>query len=113
MTVGTAFDLAALRAAIEAKDVASATAHFAEDAELVVIDQRNPPAHPHRAQGREAIASALTDATEGLQHRVTAAVADGERAAITLVCTYPSDELVVGNHMFELRDGLIARMHVV
>ena len=79
MTVGTAVDLEALAAAIAAKDVASAVALFAEDVELEVVDERNRPGTPFRARGREAMAFALTDATEGLQHRITAAVADGAR----------------------------------
>jgi ketosteroid isomerase-like protein len=113
MTVGTGLDLDALRAAIAAKDVASAVALFAEDVELEVVDERNRPGTPFRARGREAMTFALTDATEGLQHRITAAVADGERAAITLVCEYPTGQLVVGNIMLEHRGGLITRAHII
>ena len=114
MPVTTAFDIAGLKTAIESKDLEAQAALFADDAEMVMIDVRNPPASPAAARGREGISAALREGeSEGLTHHVTALVASDDRAAYTLVCRYPDGKLVVGNTILELRDGSIARMHVV
>ena len=56
------------------------------------------------------IADGIAAAHErGLVSRVTDGFAAGDRAALTVTCTYPTGEQVVCNVLADIRDGRIAR----
>ena len=48
-------------------------------------------------------------AGRGIESRVTDGFAAGDRAALTITCTYPGGGHVLCNALVELRDGKIAR----
>ncbi len=114
ITTETRFDFGAYRAAVEGKDIAAQTRLFAEDAELTVVDAKNPPRSPLLLSGREAIGKAL-DAweTDGLTHRIEQDVVGNDRVAYTQRCRYPEGLEVLLNVMLEVRDGEITRALVV
>jgi ketosteroid isomerase-like protein len=108
ITSTTPFDVAALRRAPDA--VAALDAALADDVEWVEIDQRTPPASPAVTHGRAAVMANIRAAHErGMVSRVTDGFATGDRAALTVTCTYPTGEQVACNVLADIRDGKIAR----
>jgi ketosteroid isomerase-like protein len=107
-TSSTPFDVAALRRASD--PVAALEAVLADDVEWVEIDQRTPPASPAVTHGRAAVMANIRAAHErGMVSRVTDGFATGDRAALTVTCTYPTGEQVACNVLADIRDGKIAR----
>jgi ketosteroid isomerase-like protein len=108
ITSRTSFDVAALRRAPD--PVTALEAALAEDVEWVEIDQRTPPRTPSVTHGRAAVMANIRAAHErGIVSRVTDGFAAGDRAALTVTCTYPTGEQVVCNVLADVRDGRIAR----
>jgi ketosteroid isomerase-like protein len=108
ITSHTPFDVAALRRAPDA--IAALESALAEDVEWVEIDQRTPPATPAVTRGRAAVMASIRAAhARGIVSRVTDGFAAGDRAALTVTCTYPTGEQVVCNVLADLRDGRIVR----
>jgi ketosteroid isomerase-like protein len=108
ITPSTPFDVAALRRAPD--PVAALEAVLAEDVEWVEIDQRTPPRTPSVTHGRAAVMAGIRAAHErGIVSRVSDGFAAGDRAALTVTCTYPTGEQVVCNVLADIRDGRIAR----
>jgi hypothetical protein len=109
-TTSTAFDLAAMIAAIEADDPERQAAAYADDA-VIEIQNRDPgPADPLVVRGREAVRAMLEDiAARKLEHRVLRAVADGRTGALQVGCRYPEGTSVTCLAAFDLEDGRIAR----
>jgi ketosteroid isomerase-like protein len=104
----TPFDVAALRRAPD--PIAALEAALAEDVEWVEIDQRTPPRTPSVTHGRATVIANIRAAHErGMVSRVSDGFAAGDRAALTVTCTYPTGEQVVCNVLADLRDGRIAR----
>jgi ketosteroid isomerase-like protein len=111
MTVQIGFDVDAVARSIAAGDLDAFGDLLADDVEWREIDQRTPPAAPAVVRGREAVLANLRDAHDA--RGITTEVADGfvagDRAALQLVCSYPSGEQVVCNALLLIRDGRIAR----
>jgi ketosteroid isomerase-like protein len=100
----------ALRRAIESRDGQTLAGFYADDAELRIIDQMNPPGSPREIKGRAAIAEYYDDVCgRTMTHRVAFGIADGDRAAFTQLCTYPDGNRVFCSSTLELADGKIAR----
>ncbi len=98
-------DVRALRA-----DPSALPAFLADDVEWIEVDQRSQPHDPAVLGGRDAVLAMLDDAhTRGIASRVTDGFAIGDRAALTVTCTYPAGEQVLCNALVDVRDGKIAR----
>jgi ketosteroid isomerase-like protein len=109
-TTPTTLDLDALRRAVAAGDLDGFGEMLAEDVEWIEIDQRTPPASPGVARGRGAVLASLRDAAaRGITTEVADAFTSGDRAALRLVCRYPSGEQVVCNGLVDVTGGRIAR----
>jgi ketosteroid isomerase-like protein len=108
ITPSTPLDVAALRRASNPVDALEAA--LAEDVEWVEIDQRTQPRSPSVTRGRGAVMANIRAAHErGIVSQVTDGFAAGDRAALTVTCTYPTGEQVVCNVLADIRDGRIAR----
>ena len=107
-TSRTPFDVAALRRASD--PVAALEAALADYVEWVEIDQRTLPHSPSVTDGREAgIAGIHAAHARGLVSRVTDGFATEDRAAMTVLCTYPTGEHVYCNALADISDGKIVR----
>lgn len=82
---------------------------YADDAEVVDFNKRNPPASPERHKGRQDIQSWLSQVPKDLKHFVSDEVIGEDRIAYTYRCEYPTGQQVVGVHVCELSDGKIRR----
>jgi ketosteroid isomerase-like protein len=110
----TTFDLHDLREHVAAGDTDAFGAMLADDVEWTVIDERTRPAAPAVLHGREAIVAMIRGARErGIVTHVSDGFVAGDRAALRLVCTYPTGGLVVENALVEIRDGRIVRWNGV
>ncbi len=113
-TTGTAVSLAELKHAIEGRDAKTLAAFYADDAQLRIIDQDNPPSKPRELKGKQAIASYFDDVCgRAMTHRVEAGVADGQTLAFTQACTYPDGAKVFCAAMLDLKDGKIVRQTAI
>ena len=108
-TPTTAFDLAALKRAIEGRDAAAQVAMYAPDAEVRLVDRVATPGSPRVLRGRDEIATWLEDVCgRDMTHRVEREVVGADRAAFAEACLYPDGTNVLCVTVLELRDGLIA-----
>ena len=106
----TRFDLDALRRAIHDGDVAAMVALYADDAELMMVDQEHPPSAPGTVRGRDEIEALFTDVfARDMTHEVVDVIADGEIAAYQIACRYGDGTRVLVSGMMAIRDGRIAR----
>jgi ketosteroid isomerase-like protein len=111
MSTTTTFDIESLVQALEARDPDAQLAHFADDAEVTVVDVDHPPANPLKARGRDAIRAMFEDiAGRDMTHRVTHAYANGDGGGYSLACRYSSGEGVACAALFQLEDGKIVRL---
>lgn len=109
-TQTTTFDLSALSRAITERDAASQLAHYADDAQVQIVDRDNPPSAPRILQGKDAIGQWIEDVcardmTHAVENQV---VADGG-AAFTQSCRYPGGARVLCCTVLQIRDGQISR----
>ena len=110
MTAHTAptLDVEALRTASDSIEALAAV--LGDDVEWIEIDQHSQPQAPAIYRGRDAVLTMINGAHErGIESRVTDGFAAGERAAMTVTCTYPSGGRVVCNTLADVRDGKITR----
>jgi ketosteroid isomerase-like protein len=111
MSTTTTFDVESLAQALEGRDVEGQLAHYADDAELTIVDSEHPPARPIRARGRDEIRARLADiAGRDMTHRVTHAFANSEGGGYSVACRYSTGEGVACAALFELRDGKIVKL---
>jgi ketosteroid isomerase-like protein len=111
MSTTTTFDVESLASALEGRDVDGQMAHYADDAEVTIVDTEHPPSRPRRARGRDEIRAFLEDvASRDMTHRVTHAYANGQGGGYSVACRYSSGEGVACAALFELRDGKISRL---
>ena len=100
----------ALRHAIENRDGDSLTGFYAEDAEMRIIDQVNPPSSPRRIRGRGEIGAYYADVCgRAMTHSVDFGIATDDRVAFTQSCAYPDGKRVFCSATLELERGKIAR----
>jgi ketosteroid isomerase-like protein len=104
------FDLAAYKAALEAKDVEAWLAFYADDAEWLEYQPTRPLSAPRRHLGRKEIRAYLEFiAGEPEPLVVSDELASGDRAAFAIWMTL-ADGRRFGEHcILTLRDGLIVR----
>ena len=106
-TARTALD--SFREAVEGKDSHALEACYAEDAVAVHCSERSRPSSAEELRGRRAIAAGYSDAPPDLKHEIQDEVADDERFACTIKCTYPNGGLVFSTVICDVADGLIVR----
>ena len=110
-TTTSTFDIESLAQSVEGQDVEGQLAHFADDAEITMVDSEHPPASPLRARGRDEIRALFEDvAGRDMTHRVTHAYANGQGGGYSVACRYSTGEGVACAALFELRDGKISRL---
>jgi hypothetical protein len=108
-TAATKFDIDALARSIEARDAEAVSRHYADDAQVTIVDRDNPPSNPRRLRGKEEIGRWLEDECgRDVNHNVTHTVADDRTAGYHVSCQYPTGERVACAALIELRDGKIA-----
>jgi ketosteroid isomerase-like protein len=106
----TALDFEALRRASEQKDAEALANHYAEDAEMHVVNRETPPSSPHVLRGREQIAEYLRDVCgRDIKSRIEDEVLGEERIAFNEACEYPDGTRVLSATTLEVRDGKIFR----
>jgi ketosteroid isomerase-like protein len=104
-TLTPPLDVATLRA-----DPDALPAFLLDDVEWTEVDQRSQPHAPAVLRGRDAVLAMLGEAhARGIVSRVTDGFAAGDRAALTVTCSYPGGGQVLCNALVEVRDGKIAR----
>lgn len=109
-TATAAFDLAALKHALEHSDAEAIVALYDEDAEMEIIDRNRPPSAPMRLVGRPAIAAFWRDVcSRQMTHAIGEAISDAHRAAFVERCAYPDGCHVVSAMTLELNGGRIRR----
>jgi ketosteroid isomerase-like protein len=107
-------DLDALKRAIEQRDAEGMLALYAPDAEVIVVDQQNPPSSPRVLSGIEQIRTMVEDVCgREMEHEVTRAVGDERSAAYVEACRYPDGTRVLCTAMLDVRDGKIVRQEGV
>ena len=105
-------DVDALRTASDSIEALAAV--LADDVEWIEIDQRSQPQAPAVYRGREAVLAMINEGHErGIESRVTDGFAAGDRAAMTVTCTYPTGGRVICNAITDVRDGKITRWYSV
>jgi hypothetical protein len=110
MTVKTtaSFDVATFKRTYEEWDIDALLALYADDVELIQIDRDHPPSAPRTRHGSDVLRGMLEHcAGAGVVATVDNTIADGERAAATITCTFPGGRRVLANAILELEDGRI------
>ena len=105
-----AFDIAALKHAMEHSDAEALLGLYADEAEMEIVDRSRPPSSPMRLVGKPAIEAFWREVCgRAMTHAVSDAVAGADRAAFIERCTYPDGCQVVASMNLELRGGRIVR----
>jgi hypothetical protein len=108
MTISITFDVTALGRALEERDTDAAMAHYAEHAELRIVDASNPPSNPRVLPGRDAISEWLTDInSRDMTHRVVWSIQHEDKAALTVDCRYPDGTRVLCAATYDTANGRI------
>jgi ketosteroid isomerase-like protein len=101
----TPFDVEALIA-----DASLFTSLLADDIVWVEVDQRSQPSAPAIHRGRDEVLAMLEEAhSRGIVSQVVDGLSSGDRAAIAVLCTYPTGAELRCNALLHLRDGKIVR----
>lgn len=108
-STSTAFDVDALRRAVEGRDAAGQIALYAPDAVIRTVDEQHGPSAPLIVEGRDAIGEHLRDVCgRDMTHSVTQAIATEDRLAFEVACAYPDGTRVLCQAIARLQDGKIA-----
>jgi ketosteroid isomerase-like protein len=108
------FEIEDAARALEERGAEGLSEFLADDVEWTEVDQRTPPASPALHRGREQVLELFREVERrGVRSTIDDGFVAGDRAAITLRCTYPSGEVVLGNALCELHDGKIVRWSVI
>jgi ketosteroid isomerase-like protein len=88
---------------------------YAEDAEITVIDQTNPPSHPMVLRGLAEIETYLRDlCSRDMDHVIADEMMAGDHASAMVACRYHDGLRVFAADAFQLGDdGLIHRETIV
>jgi hypothetical protein len=95
--------------AAESKNEQALLALYADDAQIVDVNKRNPPAKPEEHRGRTSIVDWLGKVPKDLEHSVGDEVIGEDRMAFTYRCRYPTGQEVFGVHVCEVEGGKIKR----
>ena len=106
----TTLDFEALRRAAERNDAGALADHYAEDAEVLIVNRETPPSSPHVLRGRAQIAEFLEDACgRDLESSIQDEVMGEDRIAFNEACEYPDGLKVLTATTLDVRDGKISR----
>jgi hypothetical protein len=109
-TPSTTIDGAALRQAVQSRDVDALAGLYADDATIEIVDAGNPPATPLRLRGSAQIGARLRDVYErDMTHEVDLVAIGPDALGYTVRCTYPDGGRVVCSATAELAGGRISR----
>lgn len=107
-------NLESMRKAIETRDGATLGGFYADDAELMIIDQMNQPHQPRQIKGLAAVKEYFDDVCgRAMTHTVENGVESGDRMAFTQTCRYPDGKGVFCSATVQLAGGKIARQVMV
>lgn len=95
--------------AAEAKNLAALVELYADNAELVDINKRQPPGAPMRLRGRDELRKMYEGVPKELEHHIGDEVLSDDKMAFSYRCHYPNGQEVFGVHICEVRDGKITR----
>jgi hypothetical protein len=105
-----AFDFAAFRDALRARDAERWLGFYAEDAVWVEYRHTNPPRNPHVMRGREAIGAFVHDvAGSPLEIELHSEVVGDARAAFTCVVTFGDNRRIVENTIIDFDERGVTR----
>ncbi len=103
----TPFDVEAL---IADTSLSTFTALLADDIVWVEVDQRSQPNAPAIYRGRDEVLAMLEEGrSRGIVSQVVDGLASGDRAAVAILCKYPTGGEVRCNALLHIRDGKIVR----
>jgi hypothetical protein len=106
----SALDFEGLRRAFEQHDAELAINHYADDAQMRIVNHNTPPSSPFELHGKEEIAEYLRDVFgREMSHRVENEVVGEERIAFNVACEYPDGTRVLAAENLETREGKIVR----
>ena len=112
MTTATFVD--ELVQALETFDTSNIDELFAEDVELVEIDQTTPPSAPGVVRGLDKLTAYVDDMrSRGLTGKVHRLVRDGDTIVVRHTCTYPDGKQVAAMALLDIRDGKVARLEEI
>src|SRR5256885_8945212 len=101
---------AALKRAIEERDIEGQVALYTDDATVELVDRLNPPGAPRVLRGTKDIRAWVEDVcSRQMTHRIELEVVAEDGAAFTEACRYPDGTRVLCAAVLKLRDGKIAR----
>ena len=108
ITSHTTFDASALKRSIESRDASALLELYADDAEVELVDQQNPPSNPRRVSGKAALREVFADVYgREMTHSVGPVTAGPDSLGYRVRCTYPDGVRVLCISSAELRDGRI------
>jgi ketosteroid isomerase-like protein len=103
-------DFGALRRAAERNDAAALADHYAEDAEVLIVNRETPPSSPHVLRGKAQIAEFLEDAcSRDIESRIQDEVISNGRIAFNEECEYPDGLKVLTASTLDVKGGKITR----
>lgn len=103
-----------LRKAVENRDSKSLKGFYAPEAEILIIDQDNPPSRPRKIIGAKDIGDFLDDVySREMTHKLDSCVREGTELAFVEGCKYPDGTRVVASCTAHVGPKGIARQTVV
>ncbi|MBS1911143.1 MAG: nuclear transport factor 2 family protein [Bacteroidetes bacterium] len=103
-----------LRRGVESRDAELLARLYGIDAELLIVDESNPPSRPRVLRGINAIADYLRDVyARDMSHSIENVIASGSRIAFTQSCRYADGTCVLAANIADLEDGVIVSQTVV
>jgi len=110
MSIATTKDVfTAFKRAAESRDIAALVDLYADNAEVVDFNKRQPPATPMRVRGQDEVRKMYESIPKELVHNVSDEVLGDDRMAFSYRCDYPNGQKVFGVHICEVHDGKITR----
>lgn len=102
------FDFPKLKQALEGSEAEPLLELYADDAKMVIVDRDRPPGAPLVLDGKVKIAEFWRDVcAREMTHKVTHAVAGGDRVSFVEECLYPDGCRVMSAMTLGLRQGCI------
>ena len=113
--MGTHFDLATLKRGHRQRDAELLLDLYADDAEVVVVDDDHPPSHPLVLEGRDRIGEYLRQLCQDeIVLEVGDEVVSDERVALHVAFWYPDGRQALSSEVLDLdEDGYIRRETIV
>ena len=111
---GGTLDLDALRQGMEGRNLEALLSLYADDAEISIVDQRNPPSHPQILRGRDQIRAFLSEVFgRDITHHVDHIVSGDGTVSFMERCEYPDGLRVLASAVLDIDAGRIVRQEEV